>query len=86
MSASPSSLNFLADLAAKLDEAVKRSPLADVEKNLRTQFLAELANRGLVTREEYEAKLALLDKTLERLAELEAKVAALEQSRTADPR
>jgi BMFP domain-containing protein YqiC len=86
MTGPASALNVLADIAAKIDQAVKNSPLADVEKNMRTQFIAELANRGLVTREEYDAQVALLEKTRAKLAELESKIATLESSRASDKR
>ncbi|MBL8514612.1 MAG: accessory factor UbiK family protein [Betaproteobacteria bacterium] len=86
MSGPASPLHVLAGLAGKIDQAVKSSPLADVEKNLRAQFIAELANRGLVTREEYDTQVALLEKTRAKLSELEAKIAALEASRASDPR
>lgn len=86
MSGPASALNVLADLAAKIDQAVKNSPLADVEKNIRAQFIAELANRGLVTREEYDTQVALLEKTRAKLAELESKIATLEQSAASEQR
>lgn len=86
MTGPASALNVLADIAAKIDQAVKNSPLADVEKNMRAQFIAELANRGLVTREEYDAQVALLEKTRAKMAELESKIAALESSRASDKR
>ncbi|MBL8521504.1 MAG: accessory factor UbiK family protein [Betaproteobacteria bacterium] len=84
MTGPSSALNVLADLAARLDQAVKDSPLADVERNVRAQFIAELAQRGLVTREEYEVQVALLDKTRAKLAALEARLAALDGSAATD--
>lgn len=86
MTGPASALTLLADLAAKLDEAVKNSPLADVEKNVRAQFIAELANRGLVSREEFDAQMELLEKLRAKQAELETKIARLEQVRAAEPR
>lgn len=86
MTGPASALNVLAAIAAKIDQAAKNSPLADVEKNIRAQFIAELANRGLVTREEYDAQVALLEKTRAKMAELESKIAALESSRASDKR
>jgi ubiquinone biosynthesis accessory factor UbiK len=78
MSRPTSALDALAGLAASLDEAIRKSPASDLERNLRTQFISELAKRGLVTREEYEVQVALLEKTRARLAELEKKIAAYE--------
>ncbi len=68
----------LTDLAARLDDLIKHSPAADLEKNARAQLVAALANQGLVTREEFDAQKALLDRARAQLAELEAKLAALE--------
>lgn len=40
--------------------------------------MSQLAKQGLVTREEFDAQRALLQKTREKLNALEAKIAALE--------
>lgn len=74
----PAALDVLAELAGKLDEAIRNSPAADLERNLKAQLVGELARRGLVTREEYDLQVALLEKTRARLAELETKIAELE--------
>ncbi len=79
MKPSPSAaFDVITDLAGRLDELIRKSPLADVEKNLGAQWVAQLAKQGLVTREEYEIQVALLEKARAKLAELEAKIAALE--------
>jgi hypothetical protein len=85
MSRSPSSpfasrvpLDALAALAANLDAAVKASPAADLEKNLKAQLVGELARRGLVTRDEFERQAALLEKARAQLVTLEARLAELE--------
>lgn len=74
----PAALDVLAELAGKLDEAIRQSPAADLERNLKAQLVGELARRGLVTREEYDLQVALLEKTRAKLAELETKIAELE--------
>ncbi len=79
MNPSPSSaFAALNELAGRIDDLIRRSPLADVEKNLGAQWVAQLAKQGLVTREEYDIQVALLEKARAKLTELEAKIAALE--------
>ena len=86
MSGPASALNVLADLAAKLIRQ-SRTRRWRTWKNIRAQFIAELANRGLVTREEYDTQVALLEKTRAKLAELESKDRhALEQSAASEQR
>lgn len=74
-------LDALNQLAAKLDSAIKNSPLSEIEKNARQQFISQLARQGLVTREEYEVQVALLERARAKLTELETKIAHLEQER-----
>jgi BMFP domain-containing protein YqiC len=50
----------------------------DLEKNLRVALEVTLRKMNLVTREEFEIQVAILERTRSRLEALEAKVAALE--------
>ncbi len=74
-------LDALNQLAAKLDATIKNSPLSEIEKNARQHFISQLAKEGLVTREEYEVQVALLERTRTKLNELENKIALLEAAR-----
>lgn len=74
-------LEILNDVAARVGQMIQQSPLADIEKNVRQQLVAQLAKQGLVTREEYEVQLAMLARAQASLRELEAKIAALEAGR-----
>ena len=74
-------LDALNLLAAKLDSVIKNSPVSELEKNARQHFISALAKHGLVTREEYEVQVALLDRARAKLQVLEAKIAALEKQR-----
>ena len=71
-------LDALTQFAAKVDAAIKASPVAGVEKNARQHFVSQLAKQGLVTREEYEIQAALLEKTRAKVKALEAGIAELE--------
>lgn len=81
MTKTSSALEALTQLAAKLDSAIKNSPLSEIEKNARQHFISQLANEGLVTREEYEVQVALLEKAHAKLKELESRIALLDAKR-----
>lgn len=68
----------LQDFGKQLSELLANSPARDIERNARALF-GSMANRlDLVSREEFEVQRALLARTSERLATLEARVAELE--------
>ena len=64
--------------AARVDELIQQTPIADLNKNVRQHLVSQLAKQGLVTREDYDIQVALLAKTRAKLQDLEAKLAALE--------
>ena len=74
-------LDVLNQFAAKLDSVIKNSPLSEIEKNARQHFFSQLSRHGLVTREEYEVQVALLEKARTKLVELETKITLLEAER-----
>ena len=78
MTKTSSALDALTQLAAKVDAAIKASPVAGLEANARQHFVSQLAKQGLVTREEYEIQTALLEKTRTKLKALDARIATLE--------
>lgn len=82
MTKASAALDALNQLAAKLDAAIKNSPLSEIEKNARQHFISALAKEGLVTREEYEVQVALLERARAKLTELENKIALLEAARS----
>lgn len=72
---------FLDDLARRLAAAMPARLTAvqqDIEKNLRAGLETVFQRLDLVTREEYEVQVALLARSREKLAALEARVAQLE--------
>ena len=82
MTKASAALDALNQLAAKLDATIKNSPLSEIEKNARQHFISVLAREGLVTREEYEVQVALLERARTKLTELENKIALLEAARS----
>ena len=70
------------NIASKLVEAVPESLRAvreDLEQNFRAVLRASLSKLDLVTREEFEVQQAVLARTRDKLAALEAKLQEMEQ-------
>jgi ubiquinone biosynthesis accessory factor UbiK len=71
------------DIARRLFESVPpafRSVQQDLESNFRAVLRGTLGRLDLVPREEFDAQKKLLERTLARVAELEARVAAVEKA------
>ncbi|MBA2689377.1 MAG: accessory factor UbiK family protein [Burkholderiales bacterium] len=66
------------ELSRKFSELIAQSPLQDIEKNSRALLAQMFAKLDLVTREEFDVQVQLLQHTQEKLATLEARVAELE--------
>jgi BMFP domain-containing protein YqiC len=69
---------LLGEIAARLAEAAASNPARDLEKNARAVLATAFARLDLVTREEFDVQSEVLARARIRVAELEAKVAALE--------
>ena len=70
---------LLDELGAKIREVMADSPARDIEKNLRAILTAAFARLDLVTREEFDIQSEVLARAREKLAQLEARLAELEQ-------
>jgi BMFP domain-containing protein YqiC len=66
------------EIANKLGDTIDNSPVKDVEKNVKAMLGSAFTRMDLVTREEFDIQQQVLLKTREKLAQLEAQVAALE--------
>jgi BMFP domain-containing protein YqiC len=69
-------------LARKLAESVPpgvRAMQEDLERNFRALLSATFARMNLVTREEFEVQQKVLERTREKLAQLEAEIQALQE-------
>ena len=55
-----------------------QSPAADIEKNMRAMLTGLFSRLDLVTREEFDVQQQVLARTREKLSQLEAQVAELE--------
>lgn len=70
---------LLDEIGGKIKDVLAQSPAGDIEKNLRAVLQSVFARLDLVTREEFDVQQAVLLRTREKLARLEAKVAELER-------
>ena len=70
------------ELSAKIKDLIANSPARDIEKNVRAMLASTFTRFDLVTREEFDVQTAVLARTREKLAELEAKLAELEKRET----
>lgn len=70
---------FFDEIASKISEVIAASPARDVEKNVRAMMSTTFAKLDLVTQEEFLIQQDVLLKTREKLVELEARIAELEQ-------
>jgi ubiquinone biosynthesis accessory factor UbiK len=73
---------ILEDFGAKMSALLANSPAKDIEKNAKAMLGGMLGKLDLVTREEFDIQAQVLARTRERLQALEARVEALEKSRS----
>lgn len=69
----------LEDLAQRLGDAARQSPVHDVEKNLRALLAAFFDRYDVVLREDFEVQRKLLERAQAKLAALESRVEGLEK-------
>ncbi len=69
---------LLEELNSRIAEALRSSPAQDLEKNLKALLAAFFERFDLATREDLEVQRRLLERAGEKLAALEARLAALE--------
>ncbi len=69
---------FLDDLQQRLAELVRASPASEIERNVKAVLNQAFQKMELVTRDEFEVQVEMLDRLRARLAELERTVTRLE--------
>lgn len=67
------------EISRRVQELIASTPVEDVQKNLRALMSGWFARLDLVTREEFDAQQAVLQRAREKLASMEGRVAELEQ-------
>ena len=71
---------IIEDLAKKINDLVKSTPVGDVQKNVKAAVSGWLASYDLVTREEFDVQVSVLRRAQEKLAVLEKKIQELESA------
>ena len=66
------------EISNKINEMIKSSPLADVEKNINALIKGAFTKMELVSREEFDVQAEVLRNTREKLVLLEKKLTELE--------
>jgi BMFP domain-containing protein YqiC len=66
------------ELNERVGEALRNSPVQDVERNLRALLAAWLDRLDVVLREDFEVQKKLLERAQAKLADLERRIAELE--------
>jgi BMFP domain-containing protein YqiC len=70
---------FFEELSAKWAEVLAKSPVKDIEKNLKAMMMSVFDKLDLVTREEFDVQQEVLLHTREKLTALETRMAELER-------
>lgn len=70
---------MLDEMSKKVSEILAQSPAKDIEKNARALLASLFARLDLITREEFDVQQEALKRTRDKLAEMEKRVAELEQ-------
>ena len=70
------------DLNQRVADALRNTPAADLEKNLRALLTSWFDRLDLVSREDFDVQRKLLERAQAKLVELEARIADLERRKT----
>jgi len=76
---------FFEDLNARIAEVIAASPAKDIEKNMKAMLMAMFARLDLVTREEFDVQVAVLQRTREKLEAIEAQLAEINAAKSDPP-
>jgi len=68
----------LDEIGGKVSELISKSPVKDIEKNVRALLSSTFSRLDLVTREEFDVQQEVLVRTREKLSQLEARLTELE--------
>lgn len=69
---------WLDDFQKNMSELLAKTPAADIERNVRALMAQTFSKMDLITREEFDVQADLLDRAIQRIEALEARVQALE--------
>lgn len=70
--------DWFADFQKNISDLIAKSPAADIERNVKAVMAQTFSRLELVTREEFDVQVDLLERAIARITALEARVQALE--------
>ncbi|NYT85896.1 accessory factor UbiK family protein [Pollutimonas harenae] len=70
--------DWFEDFQKNMSELIAKSPAADIERNVKAMMAQAFSRMDLVTREEFDVQVQLLERALARITALESRVQALE--------
>ncbi|WP_269899879.1 accessory factor UbiK family protein [Paenalcaligenes faecalis] len=70
--------DFFSQLQQNVSDLIANSPAADLEKNMKAFMGQAFTRMDLLTRDEFDTQMALLERALARIAALEQRVQELE--------
>jgi len=70
--------DWVEDFQKNISELIARSPAADIERNMKAFMTQTFSRLDLVTREEFDVQVQLLEKALQRITALESRLDQLE--------
>lgn len=70
--------DWFEDFQKNMSDLIKKSPAADIERNVKAMMAQTFSRLDLVTREEFDVQVDLLRRASDRIDTLEAKMKALE--------
>lgn len=75
----PRNTDWINEIQRGISDLIAKSPAADLEKNIRALMAQTFSRMDLITREEFDTQVALLERALERIQALEDRVIELEK-------
>lgn len=76
---------FINETICQIGEILKQSPAKDIENNIKAGVTSMLTRLDMVSREEFDVQSAVLARTREKLALLEARLSELEKKPNSTP-
>ena len=70
--------DWVDDFQKNISELIARSPAADIERNMKAFMSQTFSRLDLVTREEFDLQVQLLERALARITALESRLSQLE--------
>jgi|SRR5690625_55370 len=72
--------DWMNEIQRGISDLIAKSPAADLEKNIRALMTQTFARMDLITREEFDMQVELLERALHKVQQLEKRVVALEKA------